>query len=213
MRLTTTVTLRIPSLQVSLLVVVMVVVASLLLFRNLGNFLSPVKPIGHGALVIEGWVSREQFMNFVALYKKGRYQRLLTTGGPYFLDCARDDVSYASQVAKLARESGLAERELIVIPVPAVRVDRTQASAEMVARWISEHSVDLVSLDVGSEGPHARRSWLTYRRILEPRGIEVGVIAAKPAYDVRAWWRSSEGVKAVISETAGWMWEACCAPR
>jgi hypothetical protein len=213
MRFTTTVTIRVPSLPVAIAGFLLRVLAVTMVFRCLGVFLSPSQPTGRGALVIEGWVSREQFMNFIALYKKGRYSLLLTTGGPYFLDCARDDIGYAAQVGKLVRDSGLAPGELVVIPVPAVRADRTRAAAAAVARWIETEAVQLTSVDVGSEGPHARRSWLVYRYALEPRGLEIGVISSDPGYDLRQWWVSSEGVKAVSSEFAGWAWETCCSRK
>ena len=210
MRLTTTLTIRVPSLPVAIAGFLILVLVVTMVFRSLGVFLSPNQPTGLGALMIEGWVSREQFMKFITLYKKGSYSLLLTTGGPYFLDCARDDIGYADQVGKLVRDSGLAPGELVVIPVPAVRADRTRAAAAAVTRWIETEAAQLTSVDVGSEGPHARRSWLVYRHALEPRGLEIGIISSDPGYDVRKWWVSSEGVKAVSSEFAGWVWEACC---
>jgi hypothetical protein len=181
-----------------------------LVFRNAGVYLSPTEPIRAGTLLIEGWVDREAFVEAVATYRRGKYTQLVTTGGPYFLDCDRDDVNYATQVAALSRAAGLQDGELIVIRVPSVRTDRTRASAMAAALWLRAQPSLPSSIDVYSEGPHARRSWLIHRRILEPMGLAVGIIAAPPGWSTANWWRESEGVKAVVSEAAGWAWEVCC---
>ncbi len=179
--------------------------------RSLGRFLSPTEPVGRGALLIEGWVSREQFGQAIALYKEGGYTLLLTTGGPFFLDCDRDDVAYVAQVAKLATSSGLNPADLHVVRVPRVTEDRTRAAAIATARWLKSRSDQSKSVDVVSVGPHTRRSWVVYREILEPTGIAVGAVAVSPDYDINAWWSQSAGVKAVVSEALGWFWEVCCA--
>ena len=208
MRLTTTISIRVPSPPVFLVALLLVLLGITFGFRNLGQFLSPSEPIGRGALLIEGWVSREQFGEAIELYKRGGYSSLLTTGGPYFLDCDRDDATYVAQVARLARENGLSPGELQVVRIPRVTTDRTHAAAVATASWPQIHLSQTVSVDVVSPGPHARRSWLAYRTMLEPMGIEVGVLSANPGYEIGEWWRSSEGVKAVVSEFAGWLWEA-----
>ena len=56
------------------------------------------------------------------------------------------------------------------------------------------------SFDIVTQGPHARRSRLLYEKAFGG-DVEVGVIATEdPKYDPAHWWRSSEGVREVMSE-------------
>jgi hypothetical protein len=210
MRLLRKTSVYLPTLPMLLVLLGLLALAGTLAFRNAGVYLSPTQPTGSGTLLIEGWVDRKSFAQAVATYRNGRYTRLVTTGGPYFLDCDRDDAGYAAQVATLARDSGLGDGELAVIRVSNTRSDRTRTAAVATARWLQAQPGLQSSLDVYSEGPHARRSWLVYRRELEPLGMRVGIIAAPPDWSTATWWRQSEGVKAVVSEAAGWLWETCC---
>jgi hypothetical protein len=210
MRLLRKTSVYLPTPPVLLALLGLLALVGTLVFRNAGVYLSPTEPTGSGTLLIEGWVDRKGFAQAVATYRNGRYTRLVTTGGPYFLDCDRDDAGYAAQVAKLARDSGLRDGELAVIRVSNTRGDRTRTAAVATARWLQAQPGLQSSLDVYSEGPHARRSWLVYRRELEPLGMRVGIIAASPDWSTATWWRQSEGVKAVVSEAAGWLWETCC---
>ena len=181
----------------------------LLLLRQLGGFLSEQSPVGSGALVIEGWVDRAGFANAVKLYREKHYALLLTTGGPYFLDCERDDPLYRDQVAKLAAANGLKPGELVVIRVPDAPVDRTFRAGIERRRWLQSQTPLLTHVDVLSEGPHARRTRILYERALGDAYV-VGIIAAAPAYDLQHWWRSSEGARHVMSEAFAWAWVACC---
>jgi hypothetical protein len=62
------------------------------------------------------------------------------------------------------------------------------------------------SLDLVTLGPHARRSRLLYEEAFGNK-VKVGVIAiAIPDYDVKRWWRYSEGVREVIGEGIGYLY-------
>ena len=136
MKLLRRTTVYLPTFPVLIATFVALGCAGVLLFRNAALFLSPTQPIGSGTLLIEGWVDRQSFAEAVAAYRRGHYTRLVTTGGPYFLDCDRDAAGYAAQVAKLSRDNGLADGELVVIRVPRARTDRTRTAAMQTLRWL-----------------------------------------------------------------------------
>ena len=210
MRLLRKTTIYLPTVPVLIVLLIFLALAGTIVFRSAGVFLSPTQPVGSGTLLIEGWVDQKSFAEVATTYRKGYYSKLVTTGGPYFLDCNRDDAGYAAQVVELSRNSGLQDGELTVIRVPNTGTDRTRAAALATVRWLQTQPEVPTSIDVYSEGPHARRSWLVYRRELEPLGLRVGIIAAPPAWSTATWWRQSKGVKTVVSEAVGWLWEACC---
>ena len=93
------------------------------------------------------------------------------------------------------------------MPAPASAQERTFRSAVSVREWARDSSgIAVDAVDVYSRGPHARRSRWLYQRAFGD-GVAVGVIASPPrAYDPDAWWRSSDGARAVLSELAGWLW-------
>ena len=55
-------------------------------------------------------------------------------------------------------------------------------------------------------GPHARRSRLLYEEALGGE-FKIGIIAlADRRFDPEHWWRSSEGVRAVVDDTVAYLY-------
>ena len=77
-------------------------------------------------------------------------------------------------------------------------------------QWLEATRRHVASLDVLTQGPHARRSREMYRIALG-NGIRVGSIAAPPQdYDLAHWWRHSGGARDVMTEAVGYAWMVCC---
>jgi|GEM_PF-788184 len=175
------------------------------------DFLALDAPLGSGLLVVEGWVADTAMDDALARYRRGGYQRLVTTGGPIerWSQLLGFD-TFAEAAGQLARAKGLPASELAVVPAPASAQDRTFLSAVMVREWARREGLEVRTLDVYSAGPHARRSRWLYQQAFG-RGVRVGVIAGPPAgYDPARWWRSSAGVKSVLMEAISWGWTLCC---
>ena len=84
--------------------------------------------------------------------------------------------------------------------------DRTYSAAQALRNWLQEHHVAVRSVNVVTEDVHARRSRLLFQEALGPE-IKVGIIAVpNPDYDVRQWYRYSEGVREVISESVAYVY-------
>ena len=72
--------------------------------------------------------------------------------------------------------------------------------------WLSEHKVGVHSFNVVTEGAHARRTRLLYEKAFG-KNVVVGIISVpNPDYDVRHWWRYSDGVREVLSESVGYIY-------
>jgi hypothetical protein len=170
-------------------------------------------PGGSGArtLVIEGWLEPPELEQAVAAFRRGRYERVLTTGGPIepWFD-AGGWKTFAARTERVVRALGLVEVPVIALPVSESRRDRTYLDARTVGDWAQRTGTSLGAIDLYSSGVHARRSRLLYRMALG-RDVEVGVIAAQPSsYDARNWWTSSTGVKATMGEILSYGWTVCC---
>jgi len=84
--------------------------------------------------------------------------------------------------------------------------DRTYGSAVALRNWFRENNMPVRSVNVVTEDVHARRTYLLFQKALGDN-VAVGIIAVpNPDYDPEHWWRYSEGVKDVISETAAYLY-------
>ena len=153
----------------------------------------------------------EELDQAVAAVRRGRYDRVVTTGGPIerWLNF-RGSTNYADWAANYLKTHGLADIDVTPVSGPASAQNRTFLSAVMVRDWAARQALALKAFDVFSAGPHARRSRILYRRAFGPN-VEVGVLSARPQeYDEHHWWRTSAGAKYVLGETISLLWTSCC---
>ncbi len=175
-------------------------------------FLAPNEPVpGARLLLVEGWLASGEFDQAVEAYRKGRYDRVVTTGGPIdrFPELLGAS-NYADFAAPYLKIHGLSGIEVIPVQTQASAQDRTFQSAVALRDWANKQGWGVVSLDEFSSGTHARRSRLVYRMAFGPT-VEIGTLAARPAeYDPERWWQTSAGAKAVVGETIALIWTTCC---
>lgn len=187
------------------------------LLLNANRFLSlnePARgPDGKGAriLVVEGWLDPPELQQAIVAFRRGHYERVLTTGGPIE---EWHDVggwkNFALRGAGLLRTQGLADVPIIALPAPETKQERTYVSALMVRAWARQSGVKLDAIDLFSSGVHTRRSKLVFGMALGS-GVEVGSMAAEPfEYDPVRWWTSSAGAKATMGEIVSLAWTGCC---
>jgi hypothetical protein len=184
-----------------------------MILRGAYPFLAVSRPIGRGTLVVEGWMNRSALISAVAQYHQGEYDAVVTTGGSvHRLVGSGEAATYAERSAEFLKLQGIQAERVVVLRTESPYQDRTYQSALAVRGWLLRTGRRTTSVDVISYGPHARRSWYLYRLALE--GIaEVGVVASKPSFDSRKWWRNSGAAKEVLIEAAGWAWARCCFRR
>lgn len=119
-------------------------------------------------------------------------------------DCESiDALSYADQAKKLLIIYGIDESWIISIPSETVATDRnrTLSHALSVRKWKESTSYPLRFVTIFTNGTHARRSLMIYRRVLG-NDVKVGVISIPSYnYDPSNWWKSNLGVQSVIYET------------
>jgi hypothetical protein len=191
--------------------------ASIALAMAANAWLAPNAPVvganGSGArlLIVEGWLDEPDLDQAIAAFRRGRYERIVTTGGP--IDSWRDWHpwrTFADRAAIYLKAHGLADVRIDAVPTPASAQDRTFLSAVVVREWAREAEVTLDTVDLFSAGVHARRSQWLFQMAFGP-AVTVGVLSSQPLdVDARHWWRSSAGTKAVMGETLSLAWTACC---
>jgi hypothetical protein len=174
--------------------------------RYTGTFLSANKPIGAPVLVVEGWIAEDGVRRALQLNEQNHYALVITSGQEIEggLDISHYG-NYAELVADRLTALGFKGTNLVRAPAPKVRKDRTYHSALAVRKYLLENT-NYRAIDVLTESVHSRRSWYLFRRACEPE-INVGVICNQtPEFDSKHWWRSSNGVRTVMSEAIAYVY-------
>jgi hypothetical protein len=180
---------------------------ALIFLTQIQPFLAVSQPIKAEVLVVEGWMGDEALQGAIAEFKNGNYQLIVTTGmplsrGSYFVAYK----NYAELAAATLTTLGIRADQIVIVPTPKVNINRTLASALVLKAWLSRSHPSIQSLNLFSFDVHTRRSWLLFKKVLEPE-TKVGCIAyPSEDYDLRRWWTSSEGVKAILSETIAYLY-------
>ncbi len=82
--------------------------------------------------------------------------------------------------AELARNrlisSGIDSDKIIATQGERVRINRTLTSALAFRNWLKNSSFDIKGINIFSMGTHARRTWMTYNKILNEK-YRIGIIS------------------------------------
>lgn len=186
-----------------LVLVAVLVMLSVTALLRVYPFLSVTERVDAKVLVVEGWVHEYAIQAAVEEFKSGAYREALATGGPVAGTGAytNDFNTSASVGADLLKKFGLPEQALHMVPSRVMARDRTYGAAIALRNWLRQHDPSVRKINVLTEDVHARRTRLLFRKALGQE-YTVGVIGVtNPDYDPKRWWRYSEGVKEVFSET------------
>jgi len=170
-------------------------------------FLSANNPVGGEVLVMEGWMPDKLVEKVIEIFKSGSYRRIVTTGGPlahgsYLVGYN----NYAEVAAGSLRKLGIDPHLLSVVPVPKVERDNTYAAGVSFGKWLQQSGMAVRSVDICTMGCHARRTRLLFEEALGD-DVKVGIIALEdPNYDPEIWWKTSNGVRAVVKETVAYVY-------
>jgi hypothetical protein len=175
--------------------------------RGIHGFLSVNDPKPGGVLVVEGWAADYALADTVAEFNRNHYDKLYVTGGPIEQGAPLSEYhTYAELATAVLLKHGLSTNVIECVPAPAVAKDRTYASAVALRACWKERGVSPKTVNLMTEGSHARRSRLLFEKALGP-GVTVGVVALPPrAYDPKRWWRSSQGVRTEIGESFAYVY-------
>jgi DUF218 domain len=190
------------------LLIISIVGAGLILMSQIHSFLAYNNPLKFAEiLVVEGWLEDEALKSAIAEFHNGNYQLLITTGLPLERGAYLSEYkTFAELAAASLIAMGFDRNKLIVIPTPKVVVNRTLASAISVRDWLKTFPNKYTSFNIYSDDVHTRRSSCIYRKVFD-REIKIGAIAASTSsYNPQTWWRESEGVRRIISETIAYLY-------
>ncbi len=191
-----------------LLLVVCFTGASALLLLTVHPFLAITDRRKTDTLVVEGWIHEYAIRAAAEEFKRGGYRRVFSTGGPVQgLGAYTNEFNTSASVgADRLKAAGIPATLVVMVPSRVTERDRTYSAAVALRRWLEQDEDSVRSLNVVTEGVHARRSRLLFEKAFGETA-EIGVIAVtNPGYRAERWWQYSEGVKEVISEGAAYLY-------
>jgi hypothetical protein len=191
----------VPTLRGWLLLVLTCAALAIIGAREIAHFLTVNDPVPGGVLVIEGWAPDYALEAAMAEFNRTHYDKLFVTGIPLEQGAPLSEYkTYAELGAAILLKLGLSANAVQAVPATAVRRDRTYAMATALKHWMGEHAMAPTKVNLMSVGPHSRRSRLIFEKALGS-GVTVGIIAIPSRdFDPAHWWRSSQGVRAVLDE-------------
>ena len=200
----------VPTWRGGLTLLLMFALAVALAARRVHPFLAVTDPLPGGALVVEGWAPDYALQAAMAEFQRHPSGRLYATGGP--IEKGAPLIEYKT-VAELSTaillKLGMVSNAVQAVPAPMTNQDRTYAAALALKRWLLAHGGLPAQCNVVTMGAHARRTRLLFALALGPQ-VRVGVIAVPDRnYDADHWWRSSAGVRTMLSELIAYGYARC----
>jgi uncharacterized SAM-binding protein YcdF (DUF218 family) len=182
--------------------------AGAFLLKSVYPFFATTHRVDAEVLVVEGWVHEYAIRAAVEEFRRGSYQRVLTTGGPVQGSgrYINDYQTAASVGADLLRKNGLANGSVQIVPSRVMDRDRTYGSAVALRNWFRDHNMSVAGINIVTEDLHARRTRLLFQKAFG-KDVQVGIIAvANVDYPANRWWHYSEGLEDVVSEFAAYLY-------
>ena len=178
-----------------------------LLFTNMSAYLSKNRPLNGDYLVLDGEMPDYSVEKAIEIYYKSGYKTIFTTGGNL---PAGHYISGKTTMAELTYATflklGFDTAKIVVIPGGAIVKDRTYTSGLTLKKWFLEHNIAVAKIDVLAIGSHARRSQNLFQKALG-YNFEVGIISIEDInYDNKKWWKTSIGVRTVMSEAIAYLY-------
>ena len=173
----------------------------LIAILNVQSFLTLTEPVKAEVLVVEGWVPDYVLEKAAVEFERGHYSKLYVTGGPIEAGGMLSDYkTFAELGASILVKMGVSSSVIEAVPAPAVRRDRTYASALALKSRLHQQATAVTGMNLISIGVHARRSHLLFQKAFD-NDVRVGIIAIENRnYSNERWWKFSDGVRAVIDE-------------
>jgi hypothetical protein len=92
-------------------------------------------------------------------------------------------VNNYSSYAEIARNKlisfGIDSTRIVAVPGNNTSINRTISSAIAVRDYLKLSDIEENSVNIVSIGPHARRTWMTYKHLLGSN-FEIGIISIQP---------------------------------
>ena len=141
-------------------------VAAYFALLNIYPFLAVTHRVNTNVLVVDGAVQRYAIRGGAEEFKNGSYARIFTTGGPVEGNGSytNDYNTSASVAAESLQKFGVPGDLVQMVPSRVFARERTYSAAVALRDWFRDHNVPVHSINVLTQGAHARRTRLLYQK-------------------------------------------------
>lgn len=164
-------------------------------------FLAAHESLPGGFLIVEGWAPDYVFDAVTNEFARNRYEKIYVTGNPIDKGAPLLEYKTAAELgAATLAKMGMDTNCFQAVPAPLVQQDRTYTSALTLKKTLAAQGKLPAKLNIVTLGAHARRTRMLFERAFDTNAV-IGVIAFPCRdFDEEHWWRSSPGVRTVMSE-------------
>jgi hypothetical protein len=184
-----------------------VLLFGLVFILGIHPFLSLNHPVKADVLIVEGWIPEDSIKFAVQEFHKNHYDLILTNGGqikPKSSLKAEDE--YAELAKKRLMELGIDGNHIHAVKTAKINQSRTYSFALDTIGWLTKHKKSIKSVNILTLGPHARKSWVLYKKAANKK-IDVGIISTPPVnYNPSYWYLSIIGIHFVLRDLAGYLY-------
>jgi hypothetical protein len=171
------------------------------LLRAIFAFLSVNKPVKAKVLVVEGWLFDYMLKDAADEFFTGNYTYCVISG-------QRDrGVRYDSSSAEAVLiNAGIDSSKIKRAASYKNSFHRTYQQANSVKNWLKKNDPSVKSINVFTGGPHGRKTWTVYKRVLG-KDFEVGIISCRiQHYNADRWWTSKRGLLVTTKFAIGYIY-------
>ncbi|MDR2040191.1 MAG: hypothetical protein LBQ60_19905 [Bacteroidales bacterium] len=190
-----------------LLILICLILAILLFFRKVYGFLAENKPVETKLYVIEGYVPDFIIKQAVEYITIAGFDKIICSGLPISKGILCSEyANYSDYNASIVLSEGVDPLQVISAPAVPVERDRTYAMALSVKNKLVESGYNGGKINLICSNVHGRRSRILFEKAFGDTW-EIGVISfPEGGYPSDRWWRSSEGVKDILTEVFSYVY-------
>ncbi len=182
-------------------------ISAVTILFSIHSFLAVTDRVESEYLVVEGWIPNYALKESITEFRSKPYRLMFTVGCDILngvnIEPGENHADYAASRLKWLGMEGDSIRS---VPAHVEYRNRTYQSALELRKYIETHHLSVTNFNVVTVGPHARRSRLLFQKAFEGKA-EVGIIAVEDReYEPARWWKYSEGVREVISESVAYFY-------
>jgi hypothetical protein len=158
-------------------------------------------------LIVEGWIGVDGLQAAVQEFRQGSYRYLVVAGSKLTPRWGAKDWDAIEEAKSVLLKAGMPIETIVLSPAPITSRQRTFESARTVHLSLTAKGLQTKTVNVFTQGAHARRTLLAYTKALVD-APSVGIISWRNANDQAGnWWESSERAQEMIKETIGYFYE------
>lgn len=162
------------------------------------------------------WRDRDLYVDYISLdnYKIQSHSKFVYYDMNKINDYRQFEPGFDSNAdysAFILKKSGFND-SIIAVTAQSFEISRTYSSALYFKKWYLNSQYKDKSVNIISLGPHTRRTWMVYKKVLG-KDTDVGIILVNSEdYNKNNWWKSLTGIRSTFHEMLSYIYTVIVLP-